>query len=115
MAKQTTFLTTIKSFIFSFIEESDRGCVIAIGALVDDMLRDLLGTHLIRLSGQTKFVDGLLDPNANGMLAKFSSRVKITTALGLVDYKYNASLKAIGKVRNEFTHKLHLQKMNNDT
>jgi hypothetical protein len=111
MARPKTFNETFSSFFDSFIDESDRGCVIAIGALLDDMLKELLNTHLTRLSGQADFIEGMLDPHSHGMLSKFCSRVKLAVSLGIVEFKFSPPLKAIGKVRNEFAHKSHLRKL----
>ncbi len=95
---------TVLSVFKLMIKESDRGCVVAAGGFLDEMLEELLRTHLVRMSREETLVDKLLDAKAKGALGSFGVRIKMAVAMGLVAGKHKSSLEKIGEVRNEFSH-----------
>lgn len=79
--------------------ESDRGCVLVGGAMLDEILSSLLRGFFVRDSGAT---ETLLGPN--GALSTFSSRINLCRALGLITEPVFRDLERIRTIRNQAAH-----------
>ncbi|TXI09803.1 MAG: hypothetical protein E6Q76_04985 [Rhizobium sp.] len=81
-------------------KESDRGCALVAAAYLESELHDLLRGFLVQQNeAQAK---ALFD--FNGPLGTFSSKIKMSYALGLISAETQRGLDALRKIRNEFAH-----------
>ena len=81
-------------------QESDRGCALVLAANLDNRLRTLLESFFVELS--TKKLNAVFE--GNGCLATFSSRIKLSYALGLLGEDERHDLDIIRDIRNNFAH-----------
>ena len=80
-------------------KESDRGLALYATAHIDTELEKLLKKKLI---GSEKHVKEIL--SFNGPLGTFSSKVKLSYSLGLIDKVMMDDINILRKIRNEFAH-----------
>ncbi|MEA5475374.1 MltR family transcriptional regulator [Synechococcus sp. CCY9201] len=78
--------------------ESDRGVILIIGAMLDELLAELL-KNVLEPSVADKLVNGSTAP-----LGSFSARAKISFAIGVVDAQDYKDIEVIRKVRNAAAH-----------
>lgn len=97
------------SSLFSYDEPNDRAIAVIGGAFLDTLL--LITLHNF-LPENDKEVIGLFENN--NPLATYSSRIKMTYCLGLIDRLIKDDLKLIGKIRNKFAHDLNASFSNDD-
>lgn len=91
----------VQAFLSEFRSESDRAVVILSAAKVDQLLGELLEVTLLPVTGSR---DELLD--SDGPLATFSSRIAITTRMGLIAPELARALQLVRKIRNAFAHEV---------
>lgn len=83
--------------------ESDRGCVLICAADLENKLRDLLVQFFSKASALTKSqYKDLFE--YTGPLGTFSSLIKISRAIGLLDNSLYSDLEKIRKIRNNAAH-----------
>jgi len=99
-----TLFDTILESLVVLMKESDRGCVVASGAIIDDLLMELLRNHFLRFCGDEERVDRLFDAKAKEVLGSYSARVKMAFALGLIEPEYRSLFDGLGHIRNDFAH-----------
>mgnify|MGYP000253238674 CR=1 FL=1 len=80
-------------------EESDRGCVLAAAAFLDDRLSELLKAGFVNDRAVVERVFG-----GNGVLATFSSKIDLALLLGHISKAAHKDLQIIRRIRNEFAH-----------
>lgn len=80
--------------------ESDRGCVLVGGAILDEMLGAVLRAYFVHDEELAKEIFQL--PNA--ALSTFSSRIRICRALGLITDAFFRDLERIRTIRNQAAH-----------
>lgn len=87
-------------------QETPRAAVIISGAMLDELLRDLLASFMI--DDKSK-VDELLGSEKNAMapLSSFGARIQLAYTLGLISKFIYDDLILIKKIRNSFAHKKH--------
>lgn len=85
-----------------FQGETDRGAALVGAALIDLRLADTLRAFTVSGAAAKDLLDGGTAP-----LGTFSSRIKATFALGLIDNSERFECDIIRKVRNEFAHRAH--------
>jgi mannitol operon repressor len=95
-------LLDFSAFVEELNAEKDRGAALVGAALVDDRLRKLLRSHLIK--GST--LDELLE-SPSPVLSSFESRTKMCYVLGLVTKGERGECQSIAEIRNLFAHKTH--------
>ncbi|MDL0431301.1 hypothetical protein QPM17_09190 [Marinobacter sp. TBZ242] len=91
-----------KTMEFEFSEASDRAAVIVGASLLDEMLREILLSHLV--SDKEKNNKEIF--SGNGPLSTFSSKINMSYRLGLISNKERILLHGVRSIRNEFAHKL---------
>lgn len=84
-------------------KESHRGQVLISASYLDELLKRILVAHFIDDRQHAELVD-----DANGPLATFSSRIKMCAALGLIRKVESDELHRIRKIRNRFSHEVHI-------
>ena len=78
-------------------KESDRGCALVGGAIVDEALADLLRAALAPDTDASLF-------GQDGVLGTLSSRTKLARAIGLINTTDFHDLDLVRKVRNDAAH-----------
>ena len=86
----------LNEFSKRFREETDRACAVLGAALLDDCLERLFRRSL------RAHADELLE--ANGVLATFSARIKLSRSLNWINDDVEHDLNVIRRIRNEFAH-----------
>lgn len=84
----------------TFTLETDRGCALMAAAFLEGELENLLKLKFI---GTNKQIEDLFE--YNGPLGTFSSKIKLSYALGLISKLTLQDLEIIRKIRNDFGHK----------
>ena len=91
---------------FNFLKEtqkdSDRGCALLFGAILDVQVEKLLRSVLLQQKG---VVDPLF--TYPGPLSSFSAKVRMAYSLRLLHHYEYRDLRRIIKIRNRFAHELH--------
>jgi DNA-binding MltR family transcriptional regulator len=101
--RNTDFIrrTTAASAITAeFLQESDRGCILIGGAMLDELMRAMLQAYFIE---EKKVVARLLD-GGDAPLGTFSSRIALCRALGLIPEELHHDLEIVRKIRNDAAH-----------
>jgi DNA-binding MltR family transcriptional regulator len=81
-------------------KESDRGCALVAAAYLENEINELLGGFFVEQGARARAA--LFD--FNGPVGTFSSKIKMSAALGLIPEEIHSSLDLIRKIRNEFAH-----------
>ena len=89
-------------FLSEFQGETDRGAALVGAALIDLRLSETLRAFMVSPKAAGDLLDGGSAP-----LGTFSSRIKATFSLGLIDRHERTECDLIRKVRNEFAHQPH--------
>ena len=90
--------------IFELLKtESDRGCALIAGCLVEDVLALTINCHLIDCGEafRKKLFEG-----SDAPLGTFSAKIKMGRALAIYDEKLQTRLGAAKDIRNAFAHAL---------
>ncbi|MBI2448352.1 hypothetical protein HYV44_02210 [Candidatus Microgenomates bacterium] len=100
----------INKFFEELKKESDRGIVLIISTLLEEYLTELL---------EKKFIDDKkeTDEILNGPLApigSFSSKIKLSYCLGLINKQDRDNLNTIRKIRNKFAHNIESSSLNDE-
>src|SRR6476646_6252378 len=86
--------------------ESDRGCVLLCGALLDRGLEKILRLNF-RFQSEAKDdeIDKVLShTSAKACLVGFASRARVAYLLGLIDKKTSDALRIFARIRNDYAH-----------
>jgi len=78
--------------------ESDRGVILIIGAMLDELLAELL-KNVLDPAVSDKLLNG-----SNAPLGSFSARAKMAFAIGVIDAQHYKDIEVIRKVRNAAAH-----------
>ena len=97
-----TDIQEFSKFLSEFQGETDRGAALVGAALIDIRLSETLRAFMVSPKAAGVLLDGGTAP-----LGTFSSRIKATFAVGLIDAHERAECDLIRKVRNEFAHQPH--------
>jgi mannitol operon repressor len=89
-------------FLREFQEETDRGAALVGAALIDTRLERLLCAHFLDPKIAAELVTA-----GNAPLSAFSSRIKVSYALGLITELEFREAQTIRKIRNDFAHGVH--------
>jgi hypothetical protein len=89
-------------YIRSFFKESDRGCMILVGAQLDGTLEKLHTTHISHLGGGEAIAKKLFQPYAP--LGSFAGKIQLAYAYGLVGDTAYHDLELIRDLRNIAAH-----------
>lgn len=81
-------------------KESDRGCALVAAAYLENEINELLDRFFVKQGARARAA--LFD--FNGPVGTFSSKIKMSAALGLIPEEIYSSLDIIRKMRNEFAH-----------
>jgi mannitol operon repressor len=90
------------AFLHEFQSETDRGAALVGAAMIDERLSGTLRSFMVSKSAAAQMLEETGAP-----LGTFSSRIKATYALGLIDAHERHEINLIRKVRNEFAHRTH--------
>lgn len=90
----------VVKFRQSLSKETDRGCALYASSYIDEALRVLFASFLVK-NGK---IDEDLFIGKDSPLSSFSSRVKLSYYLGLISRDERSDLNTIRKIRNEFAH-----------
>lgn len=88
----------IFAFRFELNKETDRGCALMAASYLEDRLELLLRRHFIKSKQFRELFEG------QGALAIFSSKIRLSYALGYIPHKVFSDLGIIKSIRNEFAH-----------
>jgi DNA-binding MltR family transcriptional regulator len=104
MSKEPTFRDPKEwsHFYDELKTESDRGCAVIGGAMIDQSLSQLIASFLV---DDPPAVNYLLDPS--GPLVSQPTRARLAYCLGILSTKQRDDIIAIGKIRNKFAHNLN--------
>ena len=98
--------TEWREFMHAFARETDRGCVLAAGAMLDDLLADVLAGFFRDVPESAKLlgVGANESRDATEPLASFSARIRCAYALGLITDDERFDLEQVRHMRNRFAH-----------
>jgi DNA-binding MltR family transcriptional regulator len=92
-------------FIHTLMDESDRGCVLAGAAYLDDEVELLLRDAFLKPDEAIKkCIDPLLK-GGNAPLGSFWAKIKVACAMGLISPTLHDALDKVRELRNAFAHK----------
>ena len=94
-----SFRENYSEIVDVLVEESDRGAIILVGGVIEDLLSDRI---IERLPNGNSQRDDLL--RQGGLLNSFQSKVTMALALGLIDEATVDSLDIIRQLRNACAH-----------
>jgi DNA-binding MltR family transcriptional regulator len=94
--------TGIDRMITALEKESDRGYLLIMSAMLDEVLRLLLRNFMLNNEREKGFKDKLFEND--GPLSTFSSRIRVAFGLGLLDPDLYADLQIFREIRNQFAH-----------
>jgi len=97
---------TMRDELFEALSrESDRGLILVSASYLNDALERLLRA---RFSMEHKKSKSMIDPlfNTFGPLSTFSSKIKISYAIDLIERWVYRDLEILRKLRNEFAHSI---------
>lgn len=83
-------------------ERQTRALIILASAQIDTQLRDVIEAFLWPKSSKGKEPDELLD--GDNSLSTFSSRIKVSLRLGLIDDRLATALEKLRELRNQAAH-----------
>ncbi|WP_298623093.1 MltR family transcriptional regulator [uncultured Zoogloea sp.] len=81
-------------------KESDRGCALVAAAYIENELSALLKRFFVRQAATA--TEALFE--FNGPVGTFSSKIRVSFALGLISKETQQALDLLRKIRNEFAH-----------
>src|SRR3990172_2102627 len=90
-----------QGYVGDLQKETERGAAVVAGALLDDLLLQLLAAFLV--DDEPALRELLVNPYAP--LSTFSSRIAAAYTLGLISREERGDLKLIKDIRNEFAHR----------
>lgn len=96
------------TFIYDFLNESDRASVVLGAAKLDSLLEKLLESYLLPFDSKRDRDDIF---SFNGPLGTFSSRIQMVYRLRILDEDYFKTLLLIKKIRNDFAHNISSLKL----
>ena len=79
--------------------ETDRGCALLAGAILDELLADYLSLRFVDHEIAARLLD---EPNAP--LATFSARIDLSLALGILDTGMHRAFHIVRQIRNDAAH-----------
>ncbi len=85
------------------IKQTDRGCAIIGGSIVQERLTTLIVRQLAKKTRETR---GLFE--SDGRIGAFATQIKLAYGLGLVGHDIYCDLGRIKDIRNTFAHDVHL-------
>lgn len=92
-------IARLSHFLSSFYRESDKGAALAAGAILEDLLGELLRACLAEVPQTTELLEG-----GHAPLGSLSSRALVCRSLGLLEDLEFREITAIRRIRNEFAH-----------
>lgn len=92
--------------LFSLINESDKGCAIIVGSLLENTLRNIHKANISTIVSEGKCFYESLFSNPYSPLATFSGLIQIGYAYGLVSVEDYKDLCLFKRIRNEAAHSL---------
>jgi len=104
MADEERILQRYEEFFGNLDKESDRGCVLVAGAILDNHLEMLLRAEF---SQDATVVKRVINPlfKGQGPLASFWSKTQLAYSLDLIPEWMYEDLERIRELRNEFAHR----------
>ena len=93
------------AFIRGLMDESDRGCVLAGTAFLNDEVEALLRASFCESSDMLKKTVDPLFKGGNAPLGSFWAKIKLALALELITPSTHDILDRMRELRNEFAHK----------
>jgi DNA-binding MltR family transcriptional regulator len=104
MADEERILQRYDEFFGNLHEESDRGCVLVVAAILDKYLEVLLRAEF---SQDATVVKRVINPlfKGQGPLASFWSKTQLAYSLNLIPEWMYEDLERIRELRNEFAHR----------
>jgi hypothetical protein len=93
-------LKEANELIRSVSHESDRGCILVVAALIENVLKDYIKARLV---GANKKDDELFD-GGNAPLGNLSAKIDMAFRLGLIQSKEKKQLHLMRKIRNDCAH-----------
>jgi hypothetical protein len=86
--------------------ESDRGCVLVVASLIENILEEQI---IARLSPKAGKSDELLSKTSNGVISNFSSKINLAYRLGLIPISERAIYHQLRELRNACAHHVEQQ------
>ena len=86
-------------FMEEMKKESDRGCILVSAIHLDNILKEILETRLVKISSKE---DDLLD--LHRPIASFKARIDLAYRLGLISQKLHDDLVIVRDIRNTVAH-----------
>ena len=87
------------------LNESDRGCVLAVSAYLEESVRESLCARCQELSEATDSDLGKVFKDFDSQFASFVSCIRLAFALGVIDREMELSLREFAAMRNGFAHR----------
>ena len=111
MTIQSEEAPRVQAAIAELEGENERSAAIVGAAWLDELLAELIATAL----RQDDVSKRLLDPEAQGPISGYSTRVRVAYALSLINVEHMEDLILVGRIRNLFAHKVHRSSFDNET
>ena len=96
-------LTDFMSMLEEVQKESERGSVLVTCSMLDDLLRKIISSFLLKGKEANDLIEGF-----NAPLGTFSARIKCAHAMGLITKKEFSECNILRKIRNEFAHNINI-------
>jgi len=90
----------VDSMAETLAEESDRGVVVILGSLLEDLLLERLLERFVEMSNTER--SNLT--KAGGLLSNFNDRISLARALGMIDEDMSELLRVVKAMRNACAH-----------
>jgi hypothetical protein len=90
----------------SFLNESDKGCVISVASVLEETLRRVHEAHIAATVPDAKTSYSALFESPYAPLASFNGVIELGYAYGLISTEDYRDLNVVRKIRNEAAHSL---------
>lgn len=86
--------------------ESDRGCVLVVASLIENIMEEQIAARLIPKAGKN---DELFSHTSNGVVSSFSAKINLAYRLGLIPLSERAIYHQLRELRNACAHHVDQQ------
>lgn len=101
LSEQSSHLQFLNEFDKELGNSSDRGLVLICGSIIDELLKELLISFLIKAPKTEKELFGI-----SGPLGSFDSKMKMAYYSGLISKIELQNIKLLQGIRNKFAHQI---------
>ena len=109
-----SFLEEFPRVFESLRKESDRGCVLVVGALLENALEVQINARLLPKAVKEKDSDELMSRSANSPISSFSAKINLAYRLGIFPLHERKIYHHLRELRNVCAHHIDTQNFDNN-